>query len=88
MDRAIEALVQACRPCQSDKNAPSTSLLHPWLRPSKPWVHIHVEFAGTFQKMFLLIVDSHSKWPQICNRDVQCHCQQDNSQTEKVFRYI
>ena len=31
MDRDIEALVQACLPCQSVKNAPSVSPLHPWL---------------------------------------------------------
>ena len=66
MDQDIEALVQACLPCQSVKNPPSVSPLHPWLWPSKPWVHIHVDFAGPFQKkMFMLIVDAHSKWPEI-----------------------
>ena len=65
MDRDIEALVQACQPCQSVKNALSSSPLHPWLWRSKPWVCIHVDFAGPFQKMFMLIVDAHSKWPEI-----------------------
>ena len=64
MDQDIEALVQACQPCQLVKNAPSTSPLHPWLWPSKPWVRIHIDFAGPFQKkMFMLVVDVHSKWP-------------------------
>ena len=45
---------------------PSASPLHPWLWPSKPWVRIHVDFAGPFQKkIFMFIVDAHSKWPEI-----------------------
>ncbi len=33
--------------------------------PSKPWQHIHIDFAGLFQKaMFLVAVDAHSKWPE------------------------
>ena len=48
------------------RNAPSASPLHPWLWPSKPWIRIHVDFADPFQKkMFMLVVDSHSKWPEI-----------------------
>ena len=66
MDRDIEALVQACLPYQSVKNVPSVSPLHLWLWPSKPWVHIHADFAGPFKKkMFMLIMDAHSKWPEI-----------------------
>ena len=61
----IEALVQACQPCQSVKNSPSASPLYPWLWPSKLWVRIHIDFAGPFQKMFMLIVDAHSKWSEI-----------------------
>ena len=66
MDQDIEAVVQACLPCQSNKNVPSVAPLHPWLWPSKPWVRIHIDFAGPFhKKMFMLIVDAHSKWPEI-----------------------
>ena len=66
MDRDIEALVQACQLCQSVKNSPSASPLHPWLWPSKPRVCIHADFPGPFQKnMFMLIVDAHSKWPEV-----------------------
>ena len=66
MDQDIEALVQACQPCQLTRNTPSAAPLHPWLWPSKPWVRIHVDFVGPFQKkMFMLVVDAHSKWPEI-----------------------
>ena len=54
MDQDIEVLVQACQPC------------HPWLWPSKPWVRVHIDFAGPFQKkMYMLVLDAHSKWPEI-----------------------
>ena len=37
--------------------------LHPWEWPGKPWSRIHIDYAGPFQgRMFLVIVDSHSKW--------------------------
>ena len=66
-------LVQASLQCQSVRNAPSVSPLHLWLWSSKPWVRIYVDFAGLFQKkMFILIVNAHSKWPEII--DTQCYC--------------
>ena len=38
--------------------------LHPSLWPEQPWVCIHMDYAGPFRrKTFLLIVDTHSKWP-------------------------
>ena len=31
-----------------------------------PWEHIHIDFAGPFLgKMFLVVTDAHSKWPEI-----------------------
>ncbi len=30
------------------------------------WKRIHIDFAGPFLgKMFLIIVDAHSKWPEV-----------------------
>ena len=38
--------------------------MHPW--PAKPWQRVHIDFAGPFcQKMYLLAVDAHSKWPEV-----------------------
>ena len=66
MDQDIEALVQACQPYQLVKNIPFVSLLHPWLWASKPWVCVHIDLAGPFQKkIFILVLDFHSKWPEI-----------------------
>ena len=36
------------------------------LTPLKPWKWIHADFAGLFKgKMFFLVMDTHSKWPEI-----------------------
>ena len=38
----------------------------PWEWPSKPWTRLHIDHAGPFTgKMFLVIVDSHSKWLEV-----------------------
>ena len=66
MDRDIEALVQACQPCQSVKNAPVFfSVASVVMAKYEPWVRIHIDFASPLQKMFMLVVDAHSKWPEI-----------------------
>ena len=40
--------------------------LHLWEWPIKPWQRIHIDYAGPFMgHMFLIIVDAHSKWPEV-----------------------
>ena len=66
LDKEIEELVRACQSCQAVKDAPPVAPLHPWLWPSKPWERVHADFAVPFKgKMFLLVTDAHSKWPEI-----------------------
>ncbi|KAL5496662.1 hypothetical protein EMCRGX_G012995 [Ephydatia muelleri] len=66
LDSNIEELVKSCPQCQETKSAPPKAPLHPWVWPSKPWERIHVDFAGPFLgKMFFIIVDAHSKWPEV-----------------------
>ena len=37
--------------------------LPPWEWPETPWNRLHVDYAGPFLgKMFLIVVDAHSKW--------------------------
>ena len=69
LDQEIETLVKSCLTCLAVKSAPASVLLHPWVWPNAPLRRIHINFAGPFLgKMFLIIVDAHSKWPE-----VYCH---------------
>ena len=45
---------------------PATAPLHPWEWPSSPWERVHIDSAGPFlDRMFFVLVDAHSKWPEI-----------------------
>ncbi len=45
---------------------PAVAPLHPWVWPNSPWKRIHIDYAGPFlNKMFLVVVDAHSKWPEV-----------------------
>jgi hypothetical protein len=66
LDRQIEDLVKGCIHCQSNRDSPAAVPLNPWSWPAKPWQRIHIDFAGPFLgKMFFLVVDAHSKWPEV-----------------------
>ena len=66
MDQEIENLTKQCQGCYQQRNNPQSAPLHHWEWPSTPWYLIHVDYAGPFQgHMFLVIVDSHSKWPEV-----------------------
>ena len=66
IDRDIEDIAKQCSGCQEIQRAPPLAPLHPWEFPSRPWKRIHVDFAGPFQdSMFLIVVDAHSKWPEV-----------------------
>ena len=63
IDKDIEKSVQACHHCQEQQSVPPVAPLQPWKWPSRPWVRLHMDFAGPFQgKMILIVIDSHSKW--------------------------
>ena len=66
LDREIEKLAKSCSVCQSLQDMATTAPLHPWIWPDTPWRRVHVDFAGPFQgKMFFIMVDAHSKWPEV-----------------------
>ena len=66
LDRDIDNLAKACTVCRTLQTAPPAAPLHPWVWPDTPWRRVHIDFAGPFQgKMFLIIVDAHSKWPEV-----------------------
>ena len=66
IDKDIESQAKACLQCQEQQSKPLVAPLHPWIWPTSPWKRIHIDFAGPFQdKMFLIVVDAHSKWPEV-----------------------
>ena len=66
LDQEVEEVCKSCRPCQKVKSLPPTAPLHPWIWPDRPWQRVHVDFVGPFKgSILLLLVDSHSKWPEI-----------------------
>lgn len=66
LDQDIEKTAKSCLSCAEIKTSPPVAPLHQWVWPEKPWRRIHVDFAcPLFNKMYLLIVDAHSKWPEI-----------------------
>ena len=70
LDRDIEMLAKSCHSCQAVKSSPPVVPLHPWVWPDAPWKRLHIDFAGPmYRKMFLVVVDAHSKWPDVAVMD-------------------
>lgn len=65
IDREIEELVRGCTGCQQVKSAPAVAPVMPWIWPSIPWYRIHVDFAEKEGRHYLIVMDSHSKWPEV-----------------------
>ena len=62
IDNDLTNKVQSCEACQLNQKNPTTSPLHPWEWPKKPWSRIHIDHLGPFQgKTILVIIDAHSK---------------------------
>ncbi len=64
IDKDIERSVQECMHCQQQYPDSRCVPLQPWKWPSRPWVRLHMDFAGPFEGkiMILVAIDSHSKW--------------------------
>ena len=66
LDKSIEELAKSCTSCQAIQTSPAAAPLHPWVWPDAPWKRLHMDFAGPFiGKMFFIIIDAHSKWPEV-----------------------
>ena len=66
LDADIEEKAKSCQVCQLHQKAPAQAPLHPWEWPEQPWFRVHADYAGPLKgKMFLLLVDAHSKWLEV-----------------------
>ena len=51
---------------QLTRHAPQPAPLYPWEWPDRPWVHLHIDYAGPYLgKWLLIMVDAHSKWLEV-----------------------
>ncbi|XP_058816399.1 uncharacterized protein K02A2.6-like [Topomyia yanbarensis] len=66
VNRDIEDLARDCTDCAQTRSNPPKVAVHCWERPCEPFQRIHADFAEPFMGMyFLIIVDAHSKWPEV-----------------------
>ena len=65
IDQEIEKVTRECQPCNKTLRAPPASPLLPWSWPTAPWQRVHVDFATHQAKHYLIMVDAHSKWPEV-----------------------
>ena len=66
IDKDIESKPRHVYNVKEQQSKPPVAPLHPWIWPTSPWKRIHIDFAGPFlDKMFLIVVDAHSKWPEV-----------------------
>lgn len=66
LNEDIIDITRTCINCLSYRNAPPKANLKPWPVPPSAWYRLHADFLGPlFGKMFLIVVDSYSKWPEV-----------------------
>ena len=66
IDKDIEIRIKSCTQCQQNQKTPAKAPLHPWDWPERPWMRLHIDYAGPFLgKMFLVVVDAHWKWLEV-----------------------
>ncbi|CAG9117875.1 unnamed protein product [Plutella xylostella] len=62
IDADIERCVGACGTCVSVRAAPPREPPAPWPRPAGPWQRVHIDYMSLGQSVYLVVVDSYSKW--------------------------
>ena len=65
LDKQIEEKVSACIACGQARNMLSTAPLHVWKWPSGVLQRIHIDFAESKGKTFLVLIDAYSKWLEV-----------------------
>ena len=65
LDNDIEETARKCNQCNKTRKAPPAAPLYPWSWPTAPWQRIHADFATYQSKHYLIMVDAHSKWPEV-----------------------
>lgn len=81
----IEKLTKACDICRQLATIPPQRYTE-WPKTESPWDRLHLDFAGPFKgKMWLICIDSHSKFPYVGMMEIG---QTSTQQTIQVLRDI
>ncbi|KAK4468381.1 hypothetical protein MN116_000176, partial [Schistosoma mekongi] len=66
MNQDIETRCRNCSLCLQAAKSPKRCEPQKWKTPNGPWERVHADFEGPVRgKMFLVIVDALTKWPQV-----------------------
>ena len=65
IDNDIEKTARRCQQCFKTRKAHPVAPLFPWSWPTAPWQRVHVDFATCQSNHYLIMVDAHSKWPEV-----------------------
>lgn len=85
ISRDIEMFCKRCDSCRKSASNPKQTYSS-WPEPQEPWHRIHVDYAGPFfGKMWLVVIDSKSKFPYIGMLDIK---QTTSENTVEVLKQI
>ena len=66
MDRDLDEMSAGCSVCLANRALPKKAPLHPWNWLEKPWLRVHVDYAGpVICNYFLVLSNAHSKWMEV-----------------------
>ena len=66
LDADIERVVRDCEACKMNQSKPASSVPHPWVKPTRPWERVHLDFCGpVFGSMWLVVICAYSKWIEV-----------------------
>ncbi|XP_047992691.1 uncharacterized protein K02A2.6-like [Leguminivora glycinivorella] len=78
IDHDIERCAGACMACVALRPAPPREPPAPWPRAPHPWHRVHIDYMTIGQKVYLIVVDSYSKW-------VDCIFMQNGTSTQSLI---
>lgn len=88
IDKDLTLRVQQCAPCARTAKMPVKTLLKSWPLARRPLERIHIDIAepekGDF---YLVIVDAHSKWPEVFRTKTVTSTYVIDKLTETFSRY-
>jgi len=70
IDSDIERTAKSCTLCLESRPEPQKCILTKWPKSLHTFERIYLDYLGPINnKMFLIIIDSFSKWPQVFEID-------------------